>query len=122
MRKVQVKLPDKVRVGVRTYLVDVVPAAKWGDDYHGDMTADPPRIRVKGSTNPMFLTHTFLHEVLHAIVEDRVWTETFKELVSADPKTAERIEEDIVEGVTRGLIQVCQDNPAVLRLLGTVAK
>lgn len=118
----KVKLPNKLRVGIRQYLVDVVPPAKWGENYHGDMTSDPPRIRVRGSTDPMFLIHTFLHEVVHAIVEDRVLTETFKEALQVDGKVAEKLEEDIVEGVTRGLIQVLQDNPDVLRLLNQVVK
>lgn len=118
----KVKLPDKVRVGIREYLVDTVPPALWGNDYHGDTTSDPPRIRVQGSADPMFLSHVFFHELFHAVVEDRVWTETFKELLSVDAKTAEKLEEDIVEGVTRGLIQVLQDNPDVLRLLNQTVK
>ena len=117
----KVKLPRRVRIGIRDYRVEMVPPAQWGDDTHGDMTADPPLIRVRGSADARFLIHTFLHEALHAIVEDRILTETFKESLSVDRHTAEKIEEDIVEGVTRGLLQVLQDNPEVLKLLSQVA-
>jgi len=96
--------PSSIKVGYRTYRIDVWhPAAASGARRYGEAAHMERVIRVDLSTGPIQAAETLLHEILHAISS----TTYNQDLFSG------KDEERAVSGASAGLTQVLRDNKSL---------
>ena len=95
-------MPASIKLGYRT--IDLV-AKDMPDDF-GEFVHGENKIFYSNKVTPPELTNTILHELLHAIWQDRV-----SELVS------DKKEETIVNALANGLMTLLCDNPDMLKFL-----
>lgn len=100
--KHSIEVPKQIKLGYRT--IDIV-AKEMPDDF-GEFVHGDNKIFYSNKITPPELTNTILHEVLHAIWQDRL-----ADLVS-DTK-----EETIVNSLANGLMTTLVDNPNLKNFL-----
>ena len=98
----QTQVPSSIKLGYRT--IDLV-AKDMPDDF-GEFVHCENKIFYSNKVTPPELTNTILHELIHAIWQDRV-----AELVS------DKKEETIVNALANGLMTLLCDNPDMLKFL-----
>ena len=98
----QTQVPSSIKLGYRT--IDLV-AKDMPDDF-GEFVHGENKIFYSNKVTPPELTNTILHELLHAIWQDRV-----AELVS------DKKEETIVNALANALMTLLCDNPDMLKFL-----
>ena len=104
-------IPHKLRIGFRDYVIQPMQPHERGnnEDYLGlhygqrgiitiNFTCDPPYPDIE-------LVSTIMHELFHAVLSIQAHSLT------------EQQEEQVVEGITCGFMQVCRDNPHLLTWL-----
>ena len=94
-------VPTHIKLGYRTLVVE----PRLMDDF-GEYINSENKIIYNSKQTPPELVNTILHELLHAIFEDRVVG-----LVS------DRNEETIVNALANGLMSVFVDNPQLLNFI-----
>lgn len=99
-------LPDSVKIGARTYAVEIVDADSLRD--HQSIGMCNKRlgvIQIADCLPPDNLAEVFFHEVLHALINDSGWN------MDSD------LEERIVEALSPRLTAFLADNPDCLDYL-----
>tara|TARA_Y100000114_G_C11709226_1_gene302568 strand:+ start:210 stop:575 length:366 start_codon:yes stop_codon:yes gene_type:complete len=99
-------VPNEIKLGYRTITIE----PKLMDDFGEYLNNENKILYNSRSTSPE-LVNTILHELLHAIVEDRLAS-----LVS------HRNEETIVNALANGLMTVLVDNPLLLKFFNNNIK
>ena len=94
-------VPTHIKLGYRTLVIE----PKIMDDF-GEYVNNENKILYNSKQTPPELVNTIIHELLHAIWQDRV-----AELVS------DKKEETIVNALANGLMTLLCDNPDMLKFL-----
>ncbi len=100
-------IPKLVRIGSMDYKVKLVDSIilKGNTQCYGHIDFDSHIIEIdKSLQDQQGLEHTFLHEVVHGIVNER----------NLDIKNTD--EEDITDEIALGLHQIIRDNPDIFNL------
>ena len=93
------KLPDTIKIGLRTYTLEVKDVVTNSDDVlWGLCDRASGKIEITQHHDLPVMQDTLVHEVLHAVYDDRG-------LEKGDE------EERIVKALATGLVQVLVDNP-----------
>ena len=98
------QIPDKVRIGGVDFSVTSIPRLLSDDDtlLCGQIDHRKSVIQINSDTGPDMQCISMLHEILHGIAEH------------AQLKLGEQ-EETIVDVFARGIYQVVQDNPELMK-------
>jgi len=99
-------VPTHIKLGYRTLIVE----PKIMDDF-GEYVNNENKILYNSKQTPPELVNTIIHELLHAIFEDRIVS-----LVS------DKNEETIVNALANGLMSALVDNPELLNFLNNNIK
>ena len=81
MEMIDMKLPDKVRVGANDYSVKLVEGLQLHNERLGDITYTNATIRIDSSLSKSILKETFAHELVHAMLYEAGYDEHDEEQV-----------------------------------------
>lgn len=99
-----ITIPERVRVGCSLYAVSIIDGnlVLNGNACYGTIDYNQHTIEIsKAAGDEQCQKVAFVHEVLHGIFRDR------------DIKVED--EEDVVERLAKGLLQLIQDNPKIFK-------
>lgn len=99
-------IPEKIKIGCSNITIEVVDRIIEDDtEYLGDFDFGLRKIRISKNQSEDSKIETFLHEILHGILIERD--------VNIDSEGADLI----CNALSRGVIQLIQDNPELLKKL-----
>ena len=97
-------IPEKIKIGCSNITIEVVDRIVEDDtEYLGDFDFGLRKIRISKNQSEDSKIETFLHEILHGILIERD--------VNIDSEGADLI----CNALSRGVIQLIQDNPGLLK-------